>query len=44
LLLPASVYRSDLAVTPVDRFRIGFGRSDLAAGLEALRAGLPAGG
>ncbi|HUH84685.1 MAG TPA: pyridoxal phosphate-dependent aminotransferase [Stellaceae bacterium] len=43
LLLPASVYRSDLAATPVDRFRIGFGRSDLAAGLDALRAGLEAG-
>lgn len=40
LLLPASVYRSDLAATPVDRFRIGFGRSDLAAGLDALRAGI----
>jgi aspartate/methionine/tyrosine aminotransferase len=42
LLLPASIYRSDLAATPVDRFRIGFGRSDLAAGLDALRAGLHA--
>ena len=40
LLLPASVYRSDLAQTPIDRFRIGFGRTDLAAGLDALRAGI----
>jgi aspartate/methionine/tyrosine aminotransferase len=40
LLLPASIYRSDLLPTPSDRFRIGFGRSDLACGLEAMRAGL----
>lgn len=40
LLLPASIFRSDLAPTPRDRFRIGFGRSDLAQGLEAMRAGL----
>lgn len=41
LLLPASVYRSELARTPDDRFRIGFGRSGLAAGLAALRTALP---
>jgi aspartate/methionine/tyrosine aminotransferase len=40
LLLPASLYRSDLLSTPPDRFRIGFGRSDLAPGLAAMRAGL----
>ncbi|HXZ02851.1 MAG TPA: aminotransferase class I/II-fold pyridoxal phosphate-dependent enzyme [Stellaceae bacterium] len=40
LLLPASLYRSDLARLPADRFRIGFGRSDFAAGLEALGAAL----
>jgi aspartate/methionine/tyrosine aminotransferase len=40
LLLPASLYRSELLTTPPDRFRIGFGRSDLAPGLEAMRAGL----
>ena len=40
LLLPASIYRSDLLPTPSDRFRIGFGRSDLARGLEAMGAGL----
>jgi aspartate/methionine/tyrosine aminotransferase len=40
LLLPASLYRSELLATPPDRFRIGFGRSDLAPGLEAMRAGL----
>ena len=40
LLLPASVYRSDLLPTPADRFRIGFGRSDLAPGLQAMHAGL----
>lgn len=36
LLLPASLYRSELARIPADRFRIGFGRSGLAAGLDAL--------
>lgn len=40
LLLPASIYRSELLPTPADRFRIGFGRSDLARGLDAMRAGL----
>jgi hypothetical protein len=40
LLLPASLYRSDLLATPPDRFRIGFGRSDLAPGLAAMQAGL----
>jgi aspartate/methionine/tyrosine aminotransferase len=40
LLLPASLYRSELLATPSDRFRIGFGRSDLARGLQAMRAGL----
>ena len=37
LLLPASVYESGLTATPVDRFRIGFGRANLAEGLDALR-------
>jgi aspartate/methionine/tyrosine aminotransferase len=36
LLLPASLYRSELMPTPADRFRIGFGRSNLAAGLAAM--------
>lgn len=40
LLLPASIFRSELTPTPRDRFRIGFGRIDLAQGLEAMRAGL----
>jgi aspartate/methionine/tyrosine aminotransferase len=40
LLLPASVYRSDLGATPVDRFRIGFGRDNMEAGLAAMRAHL----
>jgi len=31
MLLPASVYRSELLPTPSDRFRIGFGRRDFAA-------------
>ena len=37
LLLPASIYRSDLVETPADRFRIGFGRAGMAAGLDAMR-------
>jgi hypothetical protein len=37
LLLPASVYRSELTETPRDRFRIGFGRANLPAGLQALQ-------
>ncbi len=37
LLLPASVYRSALTDTPVDRFRIGYGRVNTAECLKALR-------
>lgn len=37
LLLPASVYRSDLMDTPTDRFRIGFGRANIDVGLQAFR-------
>jgi hypothetical protein len=40
LLLPASIYRSELTETPRDRFRIGFGRANLPAGLEAMQAWL----
>jgi aspartate/methionine/tyrosine aminotransferase len=36
LLLPAEHYRSELAATPTDRFRIGFGRADCAAAVAAL--------
>lgn len=36
LLLPASVYTSQLAQVPVDRFRIGVGRRDPGPALEAL--------
>jgi aspartate/methionine/tyrosine aminotransferase len=34
LLLPASIYRSELTPTPTDRFRIGVGRSDPAPALQ----------
>ena len=37
LLLPASVFRSALGVTPVDRFRIGYGRDNMKTGLAAMR-------
>ena len=36
LLLPASIYASDLAAVPADRFRIGIGRRDPQPALEAL--------
>ncbi len=38
LLLPASVYRSTLTQTPADRFRIGFGRRNVEAGLAEMDA------
>ena len=37
LLLPASIYRSELLDAPVDRFRIGFGRANIDEGLCAFR-------
>lgn len=37
LLLPASIYRSELNPAPTDRFRIGFGRLRIAAGLGEMR-------
>ncbi len=36
LLLPASVFRSELTPAPTDRFRIGLGRRDPAPALEAF--------
>ena len=38
LLLPSTIYRSDLGATPTDRFRLGFGRLGLDEGLAALDA------
>ena len=40
MLLPASVYRSEVLQTPDNHFRIGFGRRDFAAGLEAMEVAL----
>jgi aspartate/methionine/tyrosine aminotransferase len=40
MLLPASIFRSELMPTPTDRFRIGFGRQDFATGLSAMEAAL----
>ncbi|MGA5820068.1 aminotransferase class I/II-fold pyridoxal phosphate-dependent enzyme [Kitasatospora sp. NPDC094028] len=40
LLLPASMYRSELTPSPADRFRIGIGRRDPAPALEAFAAWL----
>jgi aspartate/methionine/tyrosine aminotransferase len=36
LLLPASIYASELAPVPADRFRIGVGRRDPGPALDAL--------
>ncbi|MFD8708072.1 aminotransferase class I/II-fold pyridoxal phosphate-dependent enzyme [Kitasatospora sp. NPDC059648] len=36
LLMPASMFRSDLTPTPTDRFRIGVGRRDPGPALEAF--------
>lgn len=40
LVLPASVFRSALAPSATDRFRIGFGKRSFADGLDALRKSL----
>jgi aspartate/methionine/tyrosine aminotransferase len=37
LLLPASLFSSDLGPTPVDRFRVSYGRKNMAEGLSAWR-------
>ncbi len=44
LFLPGTIYRSALGPTPPDRFRLGFGRTGLDAGLAALEAHLAARG
>lgn len=36
LLLPGSIYRSDLLPVPTDRFRIGYGRRAMESALEAF--------
>jgi aspartate/methionine/tyrosine aminotransferase len=36
LVLPASIYRSEIADTPTDRFRVGIGRLGLDEGLQAF--------
>jgi aspartate/methionine/tyrosine aminotransferase len=35
LVLPGSIWRSSLAPTPVDRFRVGFGRNGVGAAIAA---------
>ncbi len=40
VLLPSSIYESALTPTPIERFRIGFGRSYVPEGLAAMRAWL----
>jgi aspartate/methionine/tyrosine aminotransferase len=38
LLLPGSVYKSDLSATPTDRFRVGYGRANMADGVAVMRS------
>ena len=40
LLLPGSVYKSDLGATAPNRFRIGYGRANLPEAVEAMRGHL----
>lgn len=40
LVLPPRIFHSELHDTPSDRFRIGFGRKNIEAGLAAFRAHL----
>lgn len=40
ILLPASVYRSELGPVPADRFRIGFGRANMGEAVDRLEAWL----
>ena len=42
LLLPASIYRSELTPTPPDRFRVGVGRLDPEPALDVFAAWLRA--
>ncbi len=38
VVLPPSIYVSALGPTPPDRFRLGYGRSQIDDGLAAMRA------
>jgi len=40
LLLPSTIYSSELGDTPMDRFRLGFGRTGLDQGITAMDAHL----
>jgi aspartate/methionine/tyrosine aminotransferase len=40
VVLPASLYQSDLTPVPTNRFRIGFGRNHIPEGIAAMRAWL----
>jgi len=40
LLLPSSIYHSELGAVPTDHFRIGFGRAGMEEGLAAFRGWL----
>ena len=40
LLLPSTIYRSDVGPNIDDRFRLGYGRRGLDAGLDAMETHL----
>lgn len=40
LLLPSTIYRTDIGPDITDRFRLGYGRRGLDAGLAAMSAHL----
>ena len=42
LLLPSTIYRSDVGPSISDRFRLGYGRTGLDAGLAAMTAHIEA--
>jgi aspartate/methionine/tyrosine aminotransferase len=42
LLLPSTIYASELGPTPTDRFRLGLGRRGLDAGIAAMDAHISA--
>ena len=38
LLIPSSIYKSDLGETAANRFRVGYGRANLPEAVEAMKA------
>ena len=40
MLLPASVYASEVEISPINHFRIGYGRKNMNDGLDALKTAI----